>query len=144
MIIRKASIFGLILLGACNSGPMDDPIPVASFPDIVIDINLPSYIKLRTDGQYVEEKGGVRGIIVYRISAFSFQAYERNCSYHPNEACATVNVHSSGLYMTDPCCSSNFSFTDGSATGGVAWQPLRRYRTQVNGTTVTISDEALN
>jgi len=145
MIIRRIKTLGLmILLGACNSGPMDDPIPVASFPDIVIDINLPSYVKLRTDGQYVEEKGGIRGIIVYRINAFSFQAYERNCSYHPNDACATVNVHSSGLYMTDPCCNSNFSFTDGSATGGVAWQPLRRYRTQVSGTTLTISDEPLN
>ena len=123
---------------------MDDPIPVVSFPDIVIDISLPSYVSLRTDGGYKEEKGGVRGIIVYRINAFSFQAYERNCSYHPNDACATVNVHTSGLYMTDPCCGSNFSFTDGSPTGGQAWQPLRRYRTQVNGTTLTISDEPLN
>ncbi len=63
MIIRKVNILGLVLLAACNSGPMDDPIPVASFPDIVIDINLPSYVKLRTDGQYVEEKGGVRELL---------------------------------------------------------------------------------
>jgi nitrite reductase/ring-hydroxylating ferredoxin subunit len=146
MIIRKLSVyFYLLLLIACSSGPADDPIPVASFADIVIDINLPAYIKLRTDGGYIDNiKQGIRGIIVYRVNAFSFQAYERNCSYHPNDACATVNVHSSGLYLTDPCCNSNFSFTDGSVTGGPAWQPLRRYRTQVNGTTLTISDEALN
>ena len=144
-MIKKNSIINLLLLlSACNSGPMDDPIPIASFPDIVVDINLPSNIRLRTDGGFKEEKGGVRGIIIYRVNAFSFQAYERNCSFHPNDACATVNVHSSGLYMTDPCCNSNFSFTDGSPAGGQAWQPLRRYRTQVSGTTLTISDEALN
>ncbi len=144
MIKEKMIVNVLLLLTACNSGPMDDPIPIASFPSIVVDINLPSNIGLRTDGGFKEEKGGVRGIIIYRVNAFSFNAFERNCSFHPNEACATVNIHSSGLYMTDPCCNSNFSFNDGSPTGGQAWQPLRRYRTQVSGTTLTITDEALN
>lgn len=145
--LSASRLIGFLLflfLAACNSGPLDDPIPQASFADIVVEINLPANIALRTDGGYKEEKGGVRGIIIYRVNAFSYQAFERNCSFHPNEACATVNVHNSGLYMVDPCCGSQFSFTDGSPTGGSAWQPLRRYRTQVSGTTLTISDEPLN
>jgi len=144
MIIRKIKIGFLALLLGCGSDQSDDPIPVISFPDVVVDTSLPSYTSLRTDGGYKEEKGGVRGIIIYRVNANSFQAFERNCSFHPNDACATVNVHSSGLFMTDPCCGSNFSFTDGTPTGGQAWRPLRRYRSQVSGTKITISDEPLN
>ena len=85
--------------------------------------------------------GGVRGIIVYRTNSTSYNAFERNCSYHPNDACATVNVHNSGLYMTDPCCASTFDFLDGNPSGGIAWRPLRRYRTQLNGLTLSITDE---
>ena len=145
MLFRRSSICLLLVLTvACSSDLSDDPIPVASFADIVIDINFPAYVILRNTGGFTYVNGGVRGIIVYRSTGNSFLAYERNCSFHPNEACATVNVHSSSLYMTDPCCSSDFSFQDGSPTGGQAWQPLRRYRTQFNGSTLTLSDEALN
>ena len=133
-----------MLTFACSSDLSDDPIPVASFADIVIDISFPAYVNLRNTNGFTYVNGGVRGIIVYRSIGNSFLAYERNCSFHPNEACATVNVHASLLYMTDPCCSSDFSFQDGSPTGGQAWQPLRRYRTQFNGSTLIISDEALN
>ncbi len=145
MRIRKKLLYFLFALPlACSSDLSDDPIPVISFSDIVIDVGFPEYVNLRTTGGFKTVGGGVRGIIVYRSTGTSFLAYERNCSFHPNEACATVNVHSSGLYMTDPCCSSNFSFQDGNPTGGQAWQPLRRYRTQFTGSTLTISDEPLN
>ena len=145
MLFRRTSLYLLLLFSvACSSDLSDDPIPVASFADIVIDISFPSYVNLRTTGGFANVSGGVRGIIVYRSTGNSFLAYERNCSFHPNEACATVNVHSSGLYMTDSCCGSDFSFQDGSPTGGQAWRPLRRYRTQFSGSTLTISDEALN
>lgn len=142
--IRTFIYFLFLFPLACSSDLSDDPIPIIPFADIVIDVSFPQYVNLRSAGGYITVNGGVRGIIVYRSTGTSFLAYERNCSYHPNEACATVNVHSSGLYMTDPCCNSNFSFQDGSPTGGQAWQPLRRYRTQFVGSTLTISDEALN
>ena len=147
MIIRRIKFFVLFFfVAACNNELTDDPIPLTAFSDININLSLPSSASLRVDGGYLLSNGGVRGIIVYRVSSTSFQAYERNCSYHPNEACATVNVHSSALYMTDPCCGSNFSFADGTPTGGQAWRPLRRYRTQFNASTsqLLISDEALN
>jgi hypothetical protein len=145
MIIRKNKIlFFFLLLVGCNSNLSDDPIPRISFSDIIIDINLPEYVSLRTDGGYKEVAGGVRGIIVYRSSGTSFQAYEKNCSFHPNDACAIVSVHSSGLFMTDSCCGSNFSFADGTPTGGQAWRPLQRYRTQFNNFKLTISDDVLN
>ncbi|HRG79740.1 MAG TPA: hypothetical protein PL167_09015 [Cyclobacteriaceae bacterium] len=146
MTIKKSKFFLVLLsLVGCTRDLSDDPIPMIPFVDVVINLNLPEYLSLRTNGGNKElSTGGVRGLIIYRVSASSYIAYERNCSYHPNEACATVNVHSSGFFMIDPCCSSNFSFTDGTPTGGPAWRPLQRYRTQLNGTTLTISDEIIN
>jgi len=134
----------LVLFTACTPDRSDDPVPFIPFVDIVINLNLPQYISLRSDGGYSLVDGGVRGIIVYRENSTSYLAYERNCSFRPNEACATVNVHTSGLYMEDPCCSSSFNFSDGNPTGGPAWRPLVRYRTQLSGLTLTISSEVIN
>jgi nitrite reductase/ring-hydroxylating ferredoxin subunit len=146
MTIKKSKFFLLLtILVACTPDMLDDPIPRVPFVDVVINLNLPEYLALQTDGGHKElSTGGVRGLIIYRANSSNYIAYERNCSYRPNDACATVNVHSSGLFMVDPCCSSNFSFTDGSPTGGPAWRTLQRYRTQLSGTTLTISDEIIN
>lgn len=145
MIIRKVkSWFVLFLLIGCQPDLSDDPIPYVPFTEIVINLSFPEFVSLRTDGGFKEiNTGGVRGIIVYRISETSYNAFERNCSFHPNDACATVNVHNSGLYLTDPCCGSTFNFSDGNPSGGIAWRPLRRYRTQVNSFTLSITDEII-
>lgn len=145
MNTRRFSFLLIFSLLACTPQLVDDPIPMVSFNEILINLSFPEYVPLRSDKGFKEiSDGGVRGIILYRVNANSFHAYERNCSYHPNEACATVNVHSSGLFMADPCCGSNFSFEDGTPTGGPAWRPLRRYRTQVNGDMLSITDEILD
>ncbi len=153
MIIQKnknltvrwcSSSWAFIFIGvcACSTGPTDDPIPVVPFADLTINLSFPDYQSLAVDRGYKELGSlGVRGVILYRKSSTTYIAYERNCSYHPNDACATVNVHSSGLYMTDPCCGSSFSFTDGTPSGGLAWRPLRRYRTELIGSSLTITNE---
>lgn len=143
----RSSKFWLILLSlvACTRDLSDDPIPIIFFADVVIELGLPAYNSLKTDGGYKElSTGGVRGIIIYRVNSATYFAYERNCSYRPNEACATVSVHNSGLFMTDPCCNSSFNFSDGNPSGGPAWRQLQRYRTQLSGSTLTISDEIIN
>lgn len=143
----RSSKFWLMLLSlvACSRDLSDDPIPIIPFADVVINLGLPDYFSLQTDGGFKElNTGGVRGIILYRVNSATYFAYERNCSFRPNEACATVNVHSSGLFMTDPCCNSSFNFSDGNPTGGPAWRQLQRYRTQLSGSTLTISDEIIN
>lgn len=141
--ISKVLLLPLVLL-SCEPNLVDDPIPIVNFDDIVVNLSFPDFINLNRENGYKDVSdlgGGVRGIILYRISATAFVAYEKNCSYKPNEACATVGVHSSGLFMIDPCCNSSFNFVDGMPTGGPAWRPLRKYRTQLNGSVLTISDE---
>jgi nitrite reductase/ring-hydroxylating ferredoxin subunit len=128
---------------ACEPDLRDSDIPPPQFEDIYINLTLPQYNAVRTDGGSMFIDGGVRGIILYRASASQYVAYEVNCSYQPDQACATVNVHASRLYMEDPCCSSTFSFTNGEPMGGPAWRPLRRYYTQLNGTQLLITSEIL-
>jgi hypothetical protein len=144
--ISKVLLLSFFLF-SCDPNLVDDPIPIVNFDDLVINLSFPDYIELNREGGYKDVSdlgGGVRGIVLYRISSTAFVAYEKNCSYTPNEACATVEVHSSGLFMIDPCCASSFNFSDGLPTGGPAWRPLRQYRTQFNGNVLTITDEIIN
>lgn len=144
---RLLSTSALILLGlgmSCQSY-QDDPIPLVAFPDFVINLSAPEYQSLAVNGGYKEINSiGVRGVIVYRVDPATYLAYERNCSFRPNEACATVNVHNSSLYMLDPCCNSTFSFSNGAPTGGPATQPLMQYAADLIGTQLTITDDVVN
>lgn len=139
---------GLILIivaASCSQDLSDDSIPLSHFPDIIINLSLPSNITLISKGGYkLINDGGVRGIIVYCEDVGIYHAYERNCSYTPNEACATVNVDASNLFMIDPCCGSSFDFTTGEPIGGVAWRPLRKYQAVANGSELVITETIIN
>lgn len=128
-----------MVIGACNPDLTDDPIPFIPFSPIHINLNLPQYQNLNTLG-YVYIAGGVRGILLYRSNASTYIAYERNCTYHPNDACATIEMHSSNLYIMDPCCNSSFTLSTGDPAGGPAWRPLRKYETFLSGSEITITD----
>lgn len=142
-VSKAVLLFGCMLV-ACGRDLSDDPIPFVPFPDLPVNLSFPEYQSLAIDGGVKEINNiGVRGVIVYRKDKSTYYAIERNCSFRPNEACATVNVHVSNLYLTDPCCGSNFSF-EGIPTGGTAWRPLRKYRTELNGNVLTISSETVN
>ncbi len=128
----------------CEQTVDDIPIPFVDFQDIVINLSLPEYQALDIDKGSVLLNDGVRGIILYRESSTSYIAFERNCSFEPNSACATVKVHQSTFFMTDDCCGSNFSFQDGLPTSGPARSPLRIYETRLSGNTLTITDQSAN
>ena len=134
----------LVILSGCDPDLTDDPIPYQAFPDVTINLTLPAYSGLNTNGGFAtNNEAGVRGVIIYRENSASYKVYERNCYFHPNDACATVNVDVSGLFMIDPCCSSTFSFSTGQPTGGVAWRPLRQYETILDSNFLIITDEIL-
>jgi hypothetical protein len=147
--LLKTSLAAIMLIAltgviSCTPELTDDPIPPAAFSSIYINLNLPAYNGLRTVGGYAYiGDGGVRGIILYHQAQFNYIAYERNCSYRPNEACATVDVDISTLFMHDPCCHSQFDFSTGMPTGGPAWRPLRKYETLLSGSDLTITDTVI-
>jgi hypothetical protein len=127
----------------CKQDLSDDPVPYVPFQEIRINLGLPEYFSLRSVGTYKYIDGGVRGIILYRESIGRFVAFERNCTYQPNDACATVEVEPSGFRMFDSCCGSVFSW-DGNPVEGAAWRPLTQYRVESNGQEVIITDEVTN
>jgi len=138
---NRWSLLLLVVFLNCSSDQSDDPIPYQPFADITMNLNLPENTVLRSQGGYRYISGGIRGIILYNAGSNVFYAYERNCSFHPNEACATVNVDASTLFMIDPCCNSQFNFSTGNPQGGAAWRPLRKYRTSLIGNELTITDD---
>lgn len=143
-ITQSIALIMLIFCGAnsCSPDLSDDPIPYTPFDDIVLNLSLPSNIKINTNGGFMETKtGGVRGLIIYRENATNYKAFEKNCSYHPNEAAATVSVDASTLYMIDHSCGSVFRFPDGEPGGGIAWRPLRQYVTFLDGNELIVTDE---
>jgi hypothetical protein len=136
------ALTGVLLVSSCSSDLYDDPIPVVPFVDV--NINTANYQVLLTDGGYIYvNDAGVKGVILYRKNSTTFLAFERNCSFRPNDACSTVDVHDSMLYMFDSCCGSSFNF-DGVPMGGPAWRPLRQYYTFFDNGTVTITDEIVD
>lgn len=141
LLLSLTAICLLITINGCEPDLSDDQIPLATFSDIHINLNLPAYNNLRTVGGYVYlNDGGNRGLILYHQSTSNFIAYDRNCSYQPNNACATVGMHSSTLYMVDDCCGSTFDLATGQPTGGVAWRPLRKYQTILSGSELVITN----
>jgi len=135
----------LVALASCQPQLTDDPIPIIAFNDVVINLGLPAYQKIRVDGGMMAYNGaGVRGIIIYRVNANVYRAYERNCSYHPNEASSTVEIDASNLFLKDYSCGSQFTKENGTPSGGPAWRPLRQYQTSVNGSVLTITSEPIN
>ena len=135
-------LLACILILGCQPDLTDDEIPYQPFDVININLNLPAYNALRTDGGSMAiNEGGVRGIIIYRQNISNYVAYERNCSFEPNSACATVDIDVSTLFMICSCCSSTFDFSTGIPLGGIAWRPLRKYETSVNGSFLIITDQ---
>jgi len=125
-------IFPLLVLGAfsCN----DEPVIPYVYVDFTIDVNSTEYLELNTVGGWVYVTGGYRGIIVYRAAIDEFMAYDRACTYDPDEECARIKVESSGLIAGDTCCGSRFLITDGSPLVDVpATIPLVRYTTYYDG-----------
>jgi hypothetical protein len=143
-------LFVVLFVGACGRDLTDDPIPYISFPATTVNLAFPEFLALAQDGGHKTVSSvsgvsvGVRGVIVYRKSSAVYNVFEVNCSYHPNEASANVSVHSSGLFLTCSGCGSNFNLADGMPSGGIAWRPLRRYRTELTGSYLTITSEVIN
>nr|MBA3705846.1 hypothetical protein [Bacteroidota bacterium] len=65
-------------------------------------------------------------------------AYDRNCTYQSNDACATVWVEANNIMAADTCCHSKFSIFDGNVTQGPAGIPLKAYNTTFDGNVLHI------
>lgn len=129
--------FLLLFLHSCDKDE-EERIPDVAV-NISININKPSYSELRATGGWVYLTGGSKGIIVYRFSSDEFMAYDRHCTYKPEENCGRARVDSSDIKIhCRDCHGSEYSIADGSVLKGPASRPLRRYSTSFDGSIVRI------
>jgi hypothetical protein len=111
----------------------------ASFTPVTINLSLPQYQSLKLDGgyKYIDDVG-MQGVILYRLDENTYIAYERKCSIEDG---APVIVDVSSLFMRG--CKSTYNFSDGYPSGGASLQPLLKYRINLTGQTLVITDELI-
>ncbi len=135
--IMLASI--LFVSSGCEEETRPSEIPFV-FTEFTINLNLQEYIPLLTNGGYVLDNRGYKGIIIYRESENVYYAIERACTYNPLEPCEIVTVDQSGFFLIDKCCGSTFDF-QGNPTGSPANRPLLLYNTYLENNFLTISND---
>ncbi len=87
------------------------------------------------------KSGGNMGIIIFRNGIDEYYAFDRLCTYYPNDTSAIV-AKDGGVIATCLHCGSTFIFTaDGTLVNkGPAKLPLKQYQTTLQGTRLFISN----
>lgn len=135
-ILQWPVVFMLLILigGSCSKNNNNSP---ATFVDVTLYVNDPSFINLNAVGGWVyvspNANSGSKGIIVYRSGTESFTALERTCTYDPTSSCPGVIVQNNNIIARDSCCTSEYSIADGSVTKGPSSRALSQYHTTFDG-----------
>ena len=112
-------------------------------PNVYVQFQIPlSEIGGVGQAIYTNDNYGVKGIIIYHEGFNNFLAYDRACSYAPQENCEKVELNDSlaPSFLVDNCCGSTFFLSDGSPTGGPASVPLKQYHTSSDGSYLYVSN----
>ena len=120
------------LLFSCKKKEQQEYVPNVPV-DIYMYASSPSFVNLNAVGGWLYANGGAKGIVIYRKSNSEFMAYDRNCTYQPNNSCAKVEIDSTSLIAKDNCCGSEFLMTDGSVLKSPASLPLKQYQASFDG-----------
>lgn len=129
-------IFISIFFVACSKEAQQN-IPLVNV-NSTIYTNNPAFNKISVPGTWMYINGGSRGIIIYRASTEEFKAYDRHCTYEPENSCGLVAVDSTDITGVDDCCGSTFLLTDGAVTKGPATLPLKQYQTSFDGNVLRV------
>ncbi len=130
----------LISISSCTKEGQENNLAIPDVPiNVRININDPIYNNLNniTGWAYLNE--GSRGIILYRESLDIVRAYDRHCTFDPQEVCSTIDMNGAILQANDnDCCGSVFNITNNTILQGPATRPLKEYETTFDGTFIVI------
>ena len=105
------------------------------FPYVYINetFDVPTELSNLAVGEYViMEDYGYGGLIIYRAGRQSFHAFDRACTYRPEDKCLLEEDPEFGL-MECPCCGSSFLLSDeGRVFNGPSSVPLKQYQAYYN------------
>jgi nitrite reductase/ring-hydroxylating ferredoxin subunit len=136
----KTKIISLLLTSiiiCCSCRKNSSFIPNAPV-QLVINTLDPQYQNLNGIGGWVYVEAGSRGIIVFRSEYNTFKAYDRHCSYEPENECGKVSVTEDNIIAIDSCCSSKFQLIDGLPIDGPATRGLQQYSTSFDGNIIQV------
>ncbi len=132
--LRKIFIISLIFISFVGCDKYDDGIPNVSFK---ITLHLDTELSTLGHMQARKIQGGVNGIIIFRMADAEFNAYERTCPYEPEKNCQ-VDFNEGDLFATCQCCGSEFDLIYGDLREGPSKWPLKKYRTSISNSFLTI------
>ncbi len=131
------ALISLFNISCENTNTTGVPYAPVNFQLIVSN---PEFSALQAVGGHVTITGGSKGIIIYRYSPDEFRAYDRHCTYLPNEGCR-VTVDDTDIFAVDgECCDSKFLLVDGAPVDGLAAIGLLQYNTSFNGNVLWITN----
>src|SRR5688572_22531461 len=91
-------VFILLIVTGFSCGKNRSVIPNV-LVDITVNVNNPSYMTLTAVGGFMYFSGGSRGIIAFRNSTESFNAFDRHCPYEPEESCGVLTIQNDNVTM---------------------------------------------
>ncbi|NOX48618.1 MAG: hypothetical protein GXO89_16750 [Chlorobi bacterium] len=137
-LIFPVMVISLLFVFSCGKDEQNQGQGI--IPNVYVNFTIyPNTIDYIPPGGYIYYNDqGNRGIILYRLDQNLFYAYERTCPYDPDKDCARVEVETSGVIAVDSCCMSQYILLDGSPFSGPSTLPLKQYRIQYDGSTLTV------
>lgn len=128
----------IVIIGVLGCSKEESQIPNVPV-NITLYVSDPEFVDLNAVTGWTYLTGGSRGILVYRKSNDEFMAYDRHCTYQPENPCGRIEMElPSSFIAIDSCCGSKFLITDGSVNAPPARQPLKQYITDFDGTRLLI------
>lgn len=132
IIISISLVMILFFTNSCKD-TVNNVVPYV-YVNFYIEPNSLEYIDLNTTGNSIYVTGGNKGILIYRKTNAEFMAFDRTCTYDPDETEARIEIMEQGTPIgIDSLCGSKFLLHDGMPFDGPATIPLLQYRTTYDG-----------
>lgn len=133
--LSSVLLFCCIIFIACKRNTSFIPqVPV----NVTINTLDPSFQNLNGIGSWSYVAGGSKGIIVFHAEYNEFKAFDRHCTYLPENSCSQVFIDDTQLHAIDTCCDSKFQLIDGLPVEGPASIGLQQYNTSFDGNIIQI------
>jgi nitrite reductase/ring-hydroxylating ferredoxin subunit len=133
-ILRYSFVLLPLIFSACKKDNINQQlgIPFVNVDQYIL-LNSPSSQGLNSVGGWLYLNAGSRGIIVYHRAFEEYVAFDRHCTWQPQQTCGKVSPDSSvTVILKCACCTSGFSLIDGSVLYGPAINPLLQYSARLS------------
>lgn len=141
MLARKIYVILLAAIGTFFSGcqndtPLPDEMPYVLVNEVLFINTIEAQPLQARDGAAIYYKGGLKGLIIYRVNAQTFRTFERQ---NPNSGGCILKISPDKFTMLDSCTNSRHGF-DGRSIQGSDRINLRQYNTNFDGQKIIITN----